>query len=746
MSLTRSLSFSLVGLVGVALTAASQTSPGRRDSVYRRFLDLPSLARGGAIQPRWMADSVRFWYLDSTPDRTTAVLVDPARGTRSALIDRARARGAIGQALGHEPPYRGLPFANFTLIDQERAVRFSLEGRDWRLDLTSYRVTPVSTPLPFERDRTEPRLVRRGWPATSPDQMEVASPDRRWFLGEKGPDLQLRSTMDGREQRLTRDGIEDYGWTVSDAKWSPDGLRIGAFKVDTRTMAKVPVLHWLKPIEEVEWRPFTKVGGAMARMEVHVIEVLSGQSVRADLGDETDWYFSLIGWTPDNAELLVYRMARDMKRLDVLGVASATGKVRTILTETQPTFIKNIASNPGWRDLFTLVDDGKRFVWISERDGWDHLYLYNIDGTLVRRLTSGSFPVLRVVAVDRPGGWVYFTAHAEPRLYDTHVYRVSFDGTGFKRLTEGTGTHTALMSPSRKFFVDIHSNVDRPPTSELRAADGRLVLTLAKAGTDSLRALGWRAPEEFIVKAADGVTDLYGVLIKPFDFDSTKKYPVVEYIYGGPQSLTVPHGFTQGFVREQAIAQLGFIGFVVDARGTVERGKKFQDVVYGNFGRNEILDHVAALKQVAATRPYLDLSRVGILGGSWGGYMTIRALVLAPETYHVGIATYPVGDLYDHAASAIEPYMGLVHSNRAGYDYASSLRLIDNLKGKLMLVVGTSDVNATFSATMKVVEALTRAGKPYDLKIFLEQNHGLAGVQDYWQETVRQYLVEHLKP
>jgi dipeptidyl aminopeptidase/acylaminoacyl peptidase len=435
-----------------------------------------------------------------------------------------------------------------------------------------------------------------------------------------------------------------------------------------------------------------------------------------------------------------------MKRLDVLGVASATGKVRTILTETQPTFIKNIASNPGWRDLFTLVDDGKRFVWISERDGWDHLYLYNIDGTLVRRLTSGSFPVLRVVAVDRPGGWVYFTAHAEPRLYDTHVYRVSFDGTGFKRLTEGTGTHTALMSPSRKFFVDIHSNVDRPPTSELRAADGRLVLTLAKAGTDSLRALGWRAPEEFIVKAADGVTDLYGVLIKPFDFDSTKKYPVVEYIYGGPQSLTVPHGFTQGFVREQAIAQLGFIGFVVDARGTVERGKKFQDVVYGNFGRNEILDHVAALKQVAATRPYLDLSRVGILGGSWGGYMTIRALVLAPETYHVGIATYPVGDLYDHAASAIEPYMGLVHSNRAGYDYASSLRLIDNLKGKLMLVVGTSDVNATFSATMKVVEALTRAGKPYDLKIFLEQNHGLAGVQDYWQETVRQYLVEHLKP
>ena len=194
------------------------------------------------------------------------------------------------------------------------------------------------------------------------------------------------------------------------------------------------------------------------------------------------------------------------------------------------------------------------------------------------------------------------------------------------------------------------------------------------------------------------------------------------------------------------MAQLGFVVFVVDGRGTIERGKAFQDVVYGNFGKNEIPDHAAALKNVAATRPYLDLSRVGIFGGSWGGYMTIRALLLAPETYHVGIATFPVGDLYDHAASAMEPYMGLLENNRSGYDYGSSLRLASNLKGHLMLMHGTSDVNATFSATMKVVDALTKAGKPYDLKVFMEQNHSLGGIQDYWQETVRQYFVQHLKP
>jgi dipeptidyl aminopeptidase/acylaminoacyl peptidase len=739
-------SFILLAALGPSSARGQTASAARRDSVYQRMLDLPSLARGGVVQVRWMADSNRFWYVDSAPDRTRAILVDPAKGTRSDLLDVARTRAALARALGHEPPYTGLPFSTLTLVDREAAVRFSLEGRDWILDRTSYELKAATPPSSVERDRTEPRLVRRGWPATSPDLMEVASPDRRWFLGERGGNLWLRSTMDGREQQLTTDGAPDYEWTVGDAKWSPDGLHIAALKADTRAMAKVPVMHWLKPVEEVEWRPFAKVGGAISKLELHLVDALSRRDVKADLGDATDHYLDIIGFTPDSRELLVYRMSRDMKRLDVMAVATGTGAVRTVLTETQPTFIKNISGNPGWGELLTLLDDGKRFIWTSERDGWDHLYLYNIDGTLIRRLTSGSFPVLKVVGVDRAGGWVYFTAHAEPRLYDTHVYRVNLDGTGFKRLTEGPGTHTATLSPSKAYFVDIHSNIDRPPTTELRSSDGRAILTLARATTDSLKAIGWRPPEEFTAKAADGKTDLYGVLIKPFDFDSTRKYPVIEYIYGGPQTSNVPHAFGQAWVREQAMAQLGFVVFIVDGRGTIERGKAFQDVVYGNFGRNEIPDHAAALKNVAVTRPYLDLSRVGIFGGSWGGYMTVRALLLAPETYHVGVATYPVGDLYDHAASAIEPYMGLIENNRAGYEYGSSLRLVNNLRGKLMLVVGTSDVNATFSATMKLVDAFTRAGKPYELKVFNEQNHSLTGVQDYWQETVRRFFVENLKP
>jgi dipeptidyl-peptidase-4 len=737
----------LTAVMFPAATGFTQpASPARRDSVYQRFLDLPSLAKGGTVQPRWMADSVRFWYVDSAPDRTVIQLVDPIAGRRAPLVDVGRARAAVGRALGHQPPYSGLPGSGFALVDQERGLRFSLEGRDWVLDLASYSVRSVPVPSAAERDRREPRLVERAWPTTGTDLRELASPDGRWLASHRDGNLWLRSTADGRDQQLTSDAVTDFGWTVAGAKWSPDGLRLAALKIDNRGLAKLPILHWLKPTEEVEWRPFTKVGGAMARFEIHVIDILSGRTVTTRFADSVDAYLSPIGWTPDNAEFLFYRMTRDMKRLELAAIRPATGQTRVVLAETQPTFIKNIAANPGWRDLVTLLPDGKRFVLISERDGWDHLYLYDLEGTLIRRLTSGRFPVLKVVTVDIKGGWIYFTGHAEPRPYDTHLYRVALDGSGFKRLTEGTGIHTAAFTPSMRHFVEHHSSIDRPWTAELRAADGRLVMTLATANTDSLRAFGWRPPEEFVAKAADGTTDLHGVLIKPFDFDSTRKYPIVEYIYGGPQTTTVVRNFGQAWVKEQALAQLGFVAVVVDARGTPERGKAFQDVVYRNFGRNEILDHAAVLKQLGARHPWLDLTRVGILGGSWGGYMTIRALVLAPETYHVGIATFPVGELYDHAASAIEPYMGLVETNRAGYDYGSSLRIIDRLRGKLMLLHGTSDVNATFSATMKVVDALTKAGKPYDLRVFPELNHSLTGIEGYFAETVRRYFVEHLDP
>ena len=442
-------------------------------------------------------------------------------------------------------------------------------------------------------------------------------------------------------------------------------------------------------------------------------------------------------------------MNREETKLDLMAGNPTTGVTRVILTETQKTSIFHSSS----QQLFTLLQDGKRFIWKSERDGWPHLYLYDLAGNLIRRLTQGTFPVSSVVAVDEQAGWVYFTGHADQqRPYDTHLYRVNLEARGFARLTQAPGQHDIQLSPSKRFFLDTHSSVGRPPVVELRRSDGTLLQALAKANVDALTELNWRPPEEFVVKAADGKTDLYGVLYKPYDFDPNKKYPVIESIYG--VGTAVPHAFIDpggvDFHAEhaQALAQLGFIAFQVDNRGPFgERGKEFSDVTYGNTGRYEIPDHVTTLKQLAEKRPYMDLSRVGIFGHSFGGYMALRALLQAPDTYHVGIASAPQVDWND-----VEPVrvLSLPRNNKEGYEYASNLRLVGNLKGKLLLIHGTSDVYAPFSQTMKMIEALIRAGKPYDLIVLPERGHSATGGsridRTYLREAVRRYFQEHLKP
>jgi dipeptidyl aminopeptidase/acylaminoacyl peptidase len=730
-----------------AAGAMAQSWTSNRDSVFRRFLAMGTMVKGGSVQANWMADGASFWYLEGGPANAIAHRVDARTGQRTPMLEVPRLRQALAARLGHEPPYAGLPFERFTLVDGEQAVRFTVEGRDFRLDRSSYALTELPAPSLIERDRRTPKLVRAAYPATSADVYEVPSPDGRWFAGLKDDNVWLRSSADGREEPLTTGGTEERPWEVEGAKWSADGLRLAVTREDNRGVNRLPLVHWLKPVEEVEWRWFTKAGGPLPKVELHLVDVNSKRAVEVDLGDDPEPYLSIVGFTPDGSTLLVLANSREQKRLRVLAIDPATGKARVVLTETQPTFIKGIAANPGWAGLLTPLPDGKRFLWTSERDGWDHLYLYGLDGTLIKRLTSGSWPVLQVVGVDSKAGWVYFTGHAETgRPYDTHVYRVNLDGTGFRRLTEGEGQHAPAFSPNREYFLDTYSSYSRPPSVELRSADGRLIETLSRATIEELQATGWTPPDQVVVKAADGTTDLWGLLIKPLNFDPSRRYPVVEYIYGGPQSVNVPYRWGQTSL-PQAVAALGFVVWVVDGRGTPERGKAFQDVVYGKFGQQEIPDHAAALRQVMATRPFMDSNRVGIFGGSWGGYMTVRALVLAPDLYKVGAAMYPVVEMFDHAAAAIEPYMGTPLSNPKGYQAGSSTDRVQSITGKLLLIHGTSDVNATFSATMKMVDAMTRANKRYDLVVLPEQNHGVAGVNGrYMLDRLWRHFVAHLKP
>ena len=730
-------------MIAWMLVLLAATAPADREAAYKLALDAAAHVHGGTVEPHWMADGTSFWYAGGELDDIAIYRVN--RDQKTPLFDLARLRKSLAAILGHEPPYRGVPFREMTLDERAGFASFQVDGKRFRVQLDTYEVTPdVTKPEPA------PQLVRKGFRATALDIFEVPSPDKRWFAGERGFDIALRSAADGRSEVLTSDGMKDYQWDVEGAKWSPDSFRLAVLKSDNRRMALLPIIHWLKPIEEVEWARYTKAGGEMPAVELHIIDILSKQPVRVDAGSDPGMQILPIAWRKDGSEFLFMRVDREFKRLDVMAADPVTGKSRIVLTETQKTFIQALPWNfrngvEEYKVLLTPLDDGKRFLWLSERDGWNHIYLYSFDGSLIRQLTAGSFPVTQVIATDPQ--WVYFTAHADAaRPYDTHLCRVRLDGTGFEQLTQARGQHSIRVSPSKQIFLDTNSNTDRPPSVELRSADGKLLQTLTTARVDP--ELHWTAPEEFVVKAADGKTDLYGVLFKPWDFDASKKYPVIDNIYGGPQVTWVPREFLGPTgIWPQALAQRGFVVFIVDARGTPERGKAFQDVVYGNFGRNEIPDHVAVLQQLAKERPYMDLDRFGIFGGSWGGYMTIRGMLLAPDVYKAGVAIYPVADLYDHRAGPIEPFMGVPQKNREGYEYGSSLRLADKLKGHLLLIHGTSDVNATFSATMKMVDALTRAGKPYDLMVLPEQTHRLEGQsRDYVLDAVRRYFELHLNP
>jgi dipeptidyl aminopeptidase/acylaminoacyl peptidase len=366
----------------------------------------------------------------------------------------------------------------------------------------------------------------------------------------------------------------------------------------------------------------------------------------------------------------------------------------------------------------------------------------------VRRLTDGELLVERVLSVDETAGWVYFLGQGgDAHPYDQHLYRVSLEGQGLTRLTEAPGVHEVSVSPSHQVFVDNHSAPDRPPRSELRRIDGSLVAELERADVSALDALGWQPPEEVTAKAADGKTDLYGMLYKPVGFDPARRYPLVEVIYGGPQGSVTPRRFVPGDTCHfaQALAQLGFVTAILDARGTPGRGKAFQDVVYRSIGRHEIPDHVAMLRQLAATRPYVDLERVGIWGKSWGGYFALRGMLLAPDFYRVGVSWAPVAELVSVGVADVEPYMERPLDNPEGYAYASNLDVASALRGKLLIIIGTADQNTPFAHTMRMVEALIRADKPVDLLVLPEQHHWPEGTsRRYVFETVRRYFVDHL--
>ena len=743
-SAARGLCAALVLIAAATASGGQAESGGERQAIHLQLLDFGRHVVGGTIEPRFMADGASFWYATGAPDDTQILRVDPANGTSTPLLDRDRLRGALRSVLGHEPPYEGLPFAEIELSADESKARFELEGRLFEVDLATYRVVPLG-PAP-------PKPAPAGPPG--PDVTELPSPGGPFDVVAEDTICGLRSKSDGRLSPLTTAGEERFAFHLGsrsrgqEARWSPDGLRLLAFRTDRRKMHFIPVVHWLEPNrEQVRWHPFPATGQPLPPQELYVFDVIARTAVRIDLGDLEEPVIYPLGWRADGSEALFLRTTRLLKRVEVVAADPKTGSSRALWSDEQPTFIEGLAFDP--TNLFFPLADGSGFLWRSERDGWSHLYLYGPEGELIRQLTRGEMRVDSVAAVDLERRFVYHLARDDrARPYDVHLHRVGLDGAGAKRLTEATGVHSVTFTPDRRFFLDRHSTVDRPPAVELRSADGVELRVLAESDISSLEALGWRRPEEFRARAADGETELHGVLYKPYDFDPARSYPVVDIQYMGNWIESAPRTFSGNIMGDDAnsLTQLGFIVFIVDGRGTPGRSKAFQDETYGNVGKIEVADHVAVLEQLASTRPYMDTSRVGITGYSWGGYFTIRALLTAPDTFHVGVAGAPVVDFIAEW-QPIEPYMGLPQDNPDGYSQGSNLLLADRLRGKLLMQIGTADVNVTFNHTMRMAHALIRAGKLFDLLVMPGETHQptFAGAL-YYRHARNSYLVEHLRP
>jgi len=493
-----------------------------------------------------------------------------------------------------------------------------------------------------------------------------------------------------------------------------------------------PRLHtidYLKPGDRIA-HPRPRLFDVTQRRQIEIKEKLF----------PTPWDIEDVRWSPDNSRFTFLYNQRGHQVLRILAVDAKSGTVKPVVEETSPTFI-----DYSQKMFMRSLDRTGELLWMSERDGWNHIWLYDTHaGKVKNQVTRGEWVVHEVNFVDEERRQVWFVAGGvrpgqDP--YYKHLCRVNLDGSGFVVLTEGDGTHSVEFSPDRRWFVDTWSRVDQPPVTELRRADdGGLVCVLEKADATALLATGWTVPERFVAKGRDGKTDIYGIIIKPSNFDSGKKYPVIEDIYSGPQEAAVPKAWNR-LIRVHAIAELGFIVVQIDGMGTSWRSRSFHDVCWKNLKDAGFPDRIAWIRAAAATRPWMDLDRVGIYGGSTGGENALAGLLHHGDFYKAGVADCGCHDNRMDKIWWNEAWMGWP----VGPEYAdnSNVTHAHKLRGKLLLIVGEMDTNVDPASTMQVVNALEKADKDFELLVMTGTGHG-AAEKPYSSRRRMDFFVRHL--
>ncbi len=712
-----------------------------------------SLVYHSEAEPNWIGETDRFWYLSHTREGDIFVLVDPAKDEQRPAFDHERLSAALSRAADTTYRAGSLPFQRIELVDSLRSVKFVVHDSAWSCALDTY-------------------ICQRSaeTPARSPT--EVRSPDGRWVAFLREHNLWIRSVSDGEEIRLSSDGQSSFEYRAGlvnpvemvrsgteavplrpAAVWSPDSKRLISWRFDLRSAGLLTLVqsvprHGYRPLAFTF--PYALPGDVgIAQATPVIFEVPTRRAVPIVTAPLDQLYYGgpRFEWASDGSTAWFTYTERGLASIELRAVDPSTGATRTMVRESVKPRVDT------WSHDQAVIDDGREVVWTSDRDGWNHLYLYDgRSGTLVNQITRGAWAVRKIVGVDEKERVVYFTAGGRESGEDPylrHLYRVRLDGRDLRLLTPESADHSVWLSPSRKYVVDTYSRVDLPPVSVLRqASDGSVIRELESADVKSLLSAGWTEPETFKAKARDGKTDIYGVIWRPSNFDPKHRYPVIEQIYTGPHSFHVPKSFQArgnrtwpGEELVRPIAELGFVVVMVDGLGTDGRSSEFRDFSYKNLGDGGIPDHIAALRQLAERYPYLDLTRVGIFGHSAGGYDSMHAMLTHPEFYKVAVSTSGNHDARMDKASWVETWMGFP----VGKQYAeqSNLDMAGQLEGKVLLMHGDLDENVHPSSTLRLADALMKADKDFDLLIVPNGHHGIDNIP-YVVRRRWDYFVQNL--
>jgi dipeptidyl-peptidase-4 len=676
-----------------ALTAADYA----RAEQYLSRNTVP-LVTGAAARPTWLADG-RFWYRNTVEGRREFIVVDPARKTRTRTLDSA--------ALLSRPNVPG-------------------------------NATP------------------------SPDGKRAAF-IREW-------NLWVRDLATSEEKQLTTDGVRDFGYATDNAGWirsdraillwSPDSKRIATFQQDDRPVGEMYLVSTAVGHPRLDAWKYPLPGDSVVSM-IHrvIIDVDAGRLVRLQM--TPDFHRSTVcdhiacegarladaQWSPDGMRLAFVSSSRDHKVAQLRVADANTGAVRDVLEERVATYFESGSDRENWYVSWS----SNEVLWFSERDDWGHLYLYDLtSGKLKNRITSGEGNVTEILRVDEKARTVLFVGVGRERgrdPYFRHLYRVGFDGRNPRLLTPEDADHDVSLSPSSAHFADTWSRPDVPPTSVLRDMNGRIVLPLEKADLSRLLATGWTPPIPFTVKARDGKTDLYGLMFRPSNFDSTRTYPIIDQHYPGPQGGSVG---TRSFIPSRgdtrALAELGFIVIQLDGMGLPGRSKSFHDAYYGNMGDNGLPDQITGIRQLAQRHRWIDLDRVGIYGHSGGGYSSADAILRYPDFFKVAVSQAGNHDNRIYEDDWAEKWQGLLERRADGttnYDNQANQLLARNLKGKLLIAWGTMDDNVPPNSSLVLINELIRHNKDFDVIPFPNRRHGF-GNEPYMMRRRWDYFVRHL--